>query len=758
MNNTIYRSKQNLPFTKIKNINVRIKDICSINKTKYPGYSSPQLIKTKKSVYSRHQSFSKEVSSFPLRSFKNIVKSHIINSFRLNQFKPINSKRITKNIHSINSNTYKRLVGDNDRIRNYCQTPTPRCVNRDEQNSNKETINSIYKDDYNTIINKNITSNIKVNVIKIGNNRLSHSNTKRINTTRELKLKNTNNDVLNSPISNDNNIKERNEIIVPICYRNGESNINMRVFRNINNKKRIINYFNPIQKQNAINYNGEDNIVLSQTIDNENINNIVSSLNQKSPKDNNNNTTNNDKFKTTKHSNSTKKQKILKSLPSIQPKPQKETKYTYCVHPGNNSKLIITCMQTRPKWELCETEYHSNANLYWTPISANIKFLRQENINCQYINHIENHYELSNKMNLFLNLLNYCETNNIDLFSFFPLTIIFPLSDQSFLKQLHKFTAFYKEYPKQQINSNTYNYYFPIKFNIKLGSIQQMTLPSTHYAGNNTYLIKPINFNRGRYIKVFDDIESITKELLKLHQFKSLSNSNDDDSQKCVQQSKGGGHTKFIIVQKYIERPLTYKRRKFDIRIWVLITFDEDVYVFREGHLKASSSNYDVSSRDPFVHLTNYSVQKYNTNFSKEEIGNEISFEEFQKDLNRNSQCVSFKKDILPKIYEIITISFQSVKSKLRFYERKKCFEIFGYDFLIDIDFNPFLIEINTNPGLEESSPLIKMLIPRMIDDALRLTIDKEFPRRDKNDKYIEYSPFKVNGYSNYENMWYKLN
>ena len=183
MNNTIYRSKQNLPFTKIKNINVRIKDICSIKKTKYPGYSSPQLIKTKNSLYNRHQSFSKEASSFPLRSFKNIVKSHIINSFRLNQFKPINSKRIIKNIHSINSNTYKRLVSDNDRIRNYCQTPMPRSVNSDDQNSNKETINSIYKDDYNTIINKDTTSNIKVNIIKVGTNLLRNNNTTRINTT-----------------------------------------------------------------------------------------------------------------------------------------------------------------------------------------------------------------------------------------------------------------------------------------------------------------------------------------------------------------------------------------------------------------------------------------------------------------------------------------------------------------------------------------------------------------------------------------------
>ena len=46
---------------------------------------------------------------------------------------------------------------------------------------------------------------------------------------------------------------------------------------------------------------------------------------------------------------------------------------------------------------------------------------------------------------------------------------------------------------------------------------------------------------------------------------------------------------------------------------------------------------------------------------------------------------------------------------------------------MMDSDFNIFLIEINTNPGLEESSPWIKIIVPRMLDDALRLTIDQLF-------------------------------
>ena len=60
------------------------------------------------------------------------------------------------------------------------------------------------------------------------------------------------------------------------------------------------------------------------------------------------------------------------------------------------------------------------------------------------------------------------------------------------------------------------------------------------------------------------------------------------------------------------------------------------------------------------------------------------------------------------------------------------------------------MIEVNTNPAIEECSSVLKMLIPRMLDDMFKLTIDKIFGLK-YNDNFETYP---VKGFSNEENMW----
>lgn len=85
---------------------------------------------------------------------------------------------------------------------------------------------------------------------------------------------------------------------------------------------------------------------------------------------------------------------------------------------------------------------------------------------------------------------------------------------------------------------------------------------------------------------------------------------------------------------------------------------------------------------------------------------------------------------------EIILHSYEAVRSKLKF--SKHSFELVGYDFMVvpvidDADpdapctFKTSLIEANTNPCLEESNQLLKDLIPRMLDDMLKIVLDPLF-------------------------------
>ena len=106
---------------------------------------------------------------------------------------------------------------------------------------------------------------------------------------------------------------------------------------------------------------------------------------------------------------------------------------------------------------------------------------------------------------------------------------------------------------------------------------------------------------------------------------------------------------------------------------------------------------------------------------------------------------------------DIVKFSMESVKRKLNANNRQYCFELFGYDFIIDDQFKVWLIEVNTNPCLEESSRLLRMLLPRLIDDALKLTVDIIFSKKRTKDYWTKpdiENNYKVTGYNDNENMW----
>jgi len=76
---------------------------------------------------------------------------------------------------------------------------------------------------------------------------------------------------------------------------------------------------------------------------------------------------------------------------------------------------------------------------------------------------------------------------------------------------------------------------------------------------------------------------------------------------------------------------------------------------------------------------------------------------------------------------KIVKDTILAVFKKMDLRKRAHCFEVFGYDFLLDEHLKPWLIEVNTNPCLELASGLLATLIPAMMENAFRIAIDPLF-------------------------------
>ena len=119
-----------------------------------------------------------------------------------------------------------------------------------------------------------------------------------------------------------------------------------------------------------------------------------------------------------------------------------------------------------------------------------------------------------------------------------------------------------------------------------------------------------------------------------------------------------------FIIQKYIERPLLANQRKFDIRVWVALTHDLDVYFFREGYLRTSSQPYSMNAQnldDDFVHLTNNAIQKNSPEYGCHEDGNQLSFADFKKLTAKSGAQVDFETDIVAKMKYICAVTLNTV-------------------------------------------------------------------------------------------------
>ena len=139
-------------------------------------------------------------------------------------------------------------------------------------------------------------------------------------------------------------------------------------------------------------------------------------------------------------------------------------------------------------------------------------------------NHFERNYFLGNKKALFYSMKKYYELNDKNPFEFIPITfhISKGIDDPEYAKFLQLYFTLDEKKKKKEIM--------------------------------NIWILKPGEFtNRGKGISVCSSLDDVKIRL--------------KGKEKC---RNGKYHT--FILQKYIEKPLLYNKRKFDIRHFMLMT------------------------------------------------------------------------------------------------------------------------------------------------------------------------------------------
>jgi len=222
--------------------------------------------------------------------------------------------------------------------------------------------------------------------------------------------------------------------------------------------------------------------------------------------------------------------------------------------------------------------------------------------------------------------------------------------------------------------------------------------------------------------------------------------------------SKYATNVKDMVIQEYIDRPLLIDGKKFDLRLYVLISSVKPMIAFlnEEGLARFCTEDYQPPTKENlknyYMHLTNYNLNKLSPNYKYTEEYIEINdgSKRTLTSLWKSVEKAGYSKEtIMKQIRDLVQKLLVSIQPIIQFnyntaFEGKdngKCFHVLGIDVLIDQDLKPWLIEINGNPSLniehelEQTmdkrkaptiiSPVDKFVKEKVMEDAILISRKK---------------------------------
>lgn len=179
------------------------------------------------------------------------------------------------------------------------------------------------------------------------------------------------------------------------------------------------------------------------------------------------------------------------------------------------------------------------------------------------------------------------------------------------------------------------------------------------------------------------------------------------------------------VAQEYIES-FTLDNTKFDLRVYALVTSVEplQIYIYRDGLAGFCSDKTNANS--VFSQITNVTLNKYNPELDKFADISRLLSDTFKR---MEQECNVDINKLWSEIDNVIILTIISAHNYMKTGITRacpptilsRCFQVFGFDILLDQNLHPHVIEVNYRPNLEYHRGPERRMKVSMVRDAISI-------------------------------------
>ena len=408
-------------------------------------------------------------------------------------------------------------------------------------------------------------------------------------------------------------------------------------------------------------------------------------------------------------------------------------KFKEYINSNEVQKLLLLkpspkCPSPHPKTIFFEyMDYYRDDPYYYIKNKIDVEYLELKDPNYFVIGKIDKKESYMAKYRCFV--ANNIFTNDLPDWNYNIYWDLYPNldSDRGTFFQYNKYQLFGK-FPDDNINKYNINSFYnklkdkyPNDYNYLLETLlwpQQKDLINNKfnnykYNSENIWILKSENnnINENIYPHIFTNLQEIKK----------------DDNNK-------------YIINKYMTNPMLIHNKKFSMKSFVLVTGFSPlkIYFYRDGYLTFAKNNFTLNENnitDICTHISSEKNEFYCLNDSNNNnylyeislfdekclIWNFLNFERYCKKENINyDKIIQQIKDIIIKTFISLSSDINNKINKMKIKDRNM-FQLFTFDFIIDINYKAYLIDIDKNLDLKSLHLAPIYIYDHLISDILNI-------------------------------------